>query len=253
MTAEFSNVYNDRTRADAYAKLEYPGTYYLAFRDLPEIIGKPSQGSRALDFGCGAGRSTRFIRGLGFDPVVGVDISSAMIDRARELDPHGEYRLVPDGDLNSLELGTFDLIFSAFSFDNIPNEASKVSLFQSFKELLTDKGRIVNLVSTPEIYLHEWLSFTTRDFPANKTARSGEKVQIVMLDVDDRRPVEDILWTDEAYHDVYRQSGLDVIQVNRPLGKHAEPYPWVSEESIAPWAIYVLEASELDATSSSWS
>ena len=37
---EFTNVYDDAERAEAYAKLEFPGTYYLAYRDLPEIIFK---------------------------------------------------------------------------------------------------------------------------------------------------------------------------------------------------------------------
>ncbi len=45
MNAEFSNVYDDKARADAYAKLEFPGTYYLAYRDLPAIIGEHVQGT----------------------------------------------------------------------------------------------------------------------------------------------------------------------------------------------------------------
>jgi hypothetical protein len=32
---DFRNVYEDSKRADAYAKMEFPGTYYLAYRDLP--------------------------------------------------------------------------------------------------------------------------------------------------------------------------------------------------------------------------
>ncbi len=35
MPAEFSNVYDDQARAQAYAELEFPGTYFLAYRDLP--------------------------------------------------------------------------------------------------------------------------------------------------------------------------------------------------------------------------
>ena len=38
MNDEFSNVYDDRARADSYDKLEFPGTYYLAYRDLPAIF-----------------------------------------------------------------------------------------------------------------------------------------------------------------------------------------------------------------------
>lgn len=79
MTSGFHNVYDDEERAGAYAELGFPGTYYLAFRDLPSIFAEHVTGKRALDFGCGAGRSIRFLRGLGFD-VVGVDISRPMLD-----------------------------------------------------------------------------------------------------------------------------------------------------------------------------
>jgi len=53
MSAEFSNVYDDQARADSYARLEFPGTYYLAYRDLPAILGEHAQGTKALDFGPG--------------------------------------------------------------------------------------------------------------------------------------------------------------------------------------------------------
>jgi len=239
MNPEFSNVYEDKARADAYAKLEFPGTYYLAYRDLPAIIDDHVQGKQALDFGCGTGRSTRFLRKLGF-VAVGVDIAENMLARAREYDPQGEYRLVPDGDLGGLAPATYDLVLSVFTFDNIPTMAKKVALFESLKRLLRRGGRIVSLVSAPEIYVNEWASFSTQDYPENRTAASGDKVKIVMLDVEDRRPVEDIIWTDEDYHEVYRRAGLVPIETYRPLAKQTEPYSWVSETTIAPWVIYVL-------------
>jgi SAM-dependent methyltransferase len=151
---------------------------------------------------------------------------------------------VPDGDLSELAPGTFDLVLSAFTFDNIPTVERKVTLFQSLKRLLKDRGRIVSLVSSPEIYVNEWASFSTRDFPDNGTAASGDKVRIVMLDVEDKRPVEDILWTDEGYHEVYQRAGLVPIKTYRPLANETEPYSWVSETEIAPWAIYVLGRGE---------
>ena len=239
MNAEFSNVYDDDTRADAYSRLEFPSTYYLAFRDLPAIIHEHVQGTKALDFGCGAGRSTRFLRRLGFD-AVGVDVSVPMLSRAREQDPHGEYRHVPDGDLASLAPDTFDLILAAFTFDNVPSMEKKVALFTSLGRLLTASGCIVSLVSSPDIYVNEWASFSTKDFPENRTAKSGDRVRIVMLDVEDRRPVEDVLCTDESYREVFRRSRLTPVLAHRPLGDASEPYPWVSETRVSPWAIYVL-------------
>lgn len=239
----FRNVYDDDARAAAYDTLEFPGTYWLAFRDLPEILSRHAPGRRALDFGCGTGRSTRFLRRLGFEPV-GVDVAPGMLERARTRDPDGDYRLVPDGSLPGLEPGTFDLVLATFTFDNIPGADRKTRLLRSLGDLLADGGRFVNLVSAPEIYLHEWASFSTRDFPENRAARSGDTVRIVMLDVPDRRPVEDVLFGEDEYRAAYRRAGLEVLDLHHPLGASDEPFDWVSETEVSPWSIYVLGRSE---------
>ncbi|MBU1937269.1 class I SAM-dependent methyltransferase [bacterium] len=236
---QLDNVYEDAQRAEAYAKLEFPGTYHLAYRDLPEIISEHVTGKRALDYGCGTGRSTRFLRKLGFD-VVGVDIAENMIRKARELDPAGDYRLVKDESLSELKEKTYDLVLAAFTFDNVPTMERKIRLFCDLGSLVGSDGIIVNLVSSPEIYMHEWVSFTTKDFPENRHAKNGDRVQIVMNDVEDRRPVEDIIWTDEAYRTVYERADLELLKTFKPLAKNNEPYPWVNETRIAPWVIYVL-------------
>jgi len=234
---DFVNCYVDLKRADAYATLEFANTYYLAYRDLPAILAEHVNGNRALDFGCGTGRSTRFLRNLGFH-VTGMDESENMVRIARATDSSGDYRLVPD-DIDETELGTFDLILSAFTFDNIPGPLKK-RIFRDLRKLLAPNGTIVNLVSSPEIYTHEWASFTTKDFPENALARSGDTVRIIVTDHKDRRPVEDILWTDESYMAVYREANLQTMQVLRPLAKEDEPYSWVNETAIPPWVIYVL-------------
>jgi SAM-dependent methyltransferase len=237
---DFTNSYEDDRYANAYAKLEFPGTYYLAFRDLPEIFAAHVAGPRALDFGCGTGRSTRFLRKLGFD-AIGIDIAEPMIRRALTIDPEGDYRLVADGDLGAVADGGFDLVFSAFPFDNIPTATKKTSLFRELAGVLNSAGKIVNLVSSPEIYRHEWLSFSTKDFPENGQARCGDEVRIVNLALEDRRPAIDILWTDEGYRKVFQEAGLRVVDARRPLGRAVEPFHWITETSIAPWVIYVLD------------
>lgn len=237
---ELPNVYSDQRRAEAYSKLEFPGTYYLAYRDLPEIIGKPVTGTRAVDFGCGAGRSTRFLKRLGFE-VIGVDISAEMIARAKEIDPEGDYRLTATDALAQLGKGQFDLILSCFTFDNVGQRDDKVAIFTQLGRLLAPSGRIVNLVSSPEIYWHEWTSFSTKDFPENRQAKCGDVVRVVMLDVEDRRPVEDVLFPEADYRKVYAEAGLEMVEVSRPLGRADEPYQWVNETTIPPWTIYVLK------------
>ncbi|MFO7652752.1 MAG: methyltransferase domain-containing protein [Candidatus Krumholzibacteriia bacterium] len=241
---EFRNAYEDSRRAAAYDELDLGRTYLLAFRDLPQLFRKHVTGLRALDFGCGTGRSTRFLQSLGFD-TVGVDISLEMVTVARERDPEGDYRVLAGGGLTALPAGGFDLVQSAFTFDNIPGHDRKVQLFAGLRRLLAPGGRLVNIVSTPEIYTHEWATFSTREYPENLTAGPGDVVRIVTTDYSDARPVEDILWPDASYQSVYRQAGLEQVQVERPLATGEEGIDWRSETSVAPWAIYVLR-SRLD-------
>ena len=239
----FTNCYQDSTRANAYASLEFANTYYLAYRDLPKIISDHVSSITALDFGCGTGRSTRFLQRLGLR-VTGVDISEDMLRIARSADPTGDYRLVAGDDLGHFTAGSFDLVLCAFSFDNIP-AAKKPSLFNRLAKLLRSTGILINLVSSPAIYLHEWASFSTRDFPENASAQSGDAVHIIVTDHQDRRPVEDILCSDASYRELYRKASLEIIQRLEPLAKGHEPYAWVNETTIAPWIIYVVKRSEL--------
>jgi ubiquinone/menaquinone biosynthesis C-methylase UbiE len=236
----FFNLYEDSSYADSYSKLEFPGTYYLAYRDLPEIIFKHVKGRRAIDFGCGSGRSTRFLKKLGFE-AIGIDISEDMIKKACELDPFEKYYLIEDGNFKQFEPNSYDLALSAFTFDNVPTIEKKIELFSGIKKLIKSEGRIVNLVSSPEIYKNEWASFSTKDFPENKLAKSGDKVKIIVTDLDYKIPMEDIICTDKTYRKVFKQSGLKIVKTYRPLAKESEPYKWINETSIPPWVIYVIK------------
>lgn len=239
----FANVYEDEKRARAYATLQFPGTYYLGFRDLPVLIHRYKHGSRALDFGCGAGRSTRFLKNLGLE-TIGVDISQAMLDQARALDPSGQYQLVGDNIGGDFAPCSFDIILAAFTFDNIPTDREKTESLIGLRTLLVRDGCLFLVVSAPAIYVNEWVSFSTRDFPENRDARDGDRVRIVMLDVPDRRPVEDVLCTDSHYRRLFQEGGLKVLETQNPLADGTEGTKWVSETTTAAWTIYVLKKDE---------
>lgn len=239
---QFTNCYEDELRAEAYASLEFANTYHLAYRDLPAIFERHAAGRKALDFGCGAGRSSRFMRGCGFD-VTGIDVSPQMVAKAKEIDPSGDYRLVAGDEFAAAHADEFDLVLSAFTFDNVATLERKVTLFRSLALVMKPGGVLVNVVSNPDIYLHEWASFSSKDFPENRSARDGDMVRIITRDHGDLRPVEDIVWSDEAYRDVFSRAGLEPVAVHRPLATGEEPYEWISETRIAPWVIYVLRRS----------
>jgi ubiquinone/menaquinone biosynthesis C-methylase UbiE len=237
----FTNAYEDERMAEAYSKLEFPATYYLAYRDLPRLFAEHARGRRALDFGCGAGRSSRFLAKCGFE-VTGIDIAESMLRQAREIDPAGDYRLVPEGDFSALSGVAFDAVLAAFTFDNVPTREKKLSMLSDLARLLSAEGRMFVLVSSPEIYVHEWASFSTKDFPENRQAGDGDVVRIINTAIEDRRPVEDVVFSDRAYREVFAAAGLAVVETHHPLARADEPFQWVNETRISPWTIYVLSA-----------
>jgi ubiquinone/menaquinone biosynthesis C-methylase UbiE len=236
----FENSWGNEVRSGSYAKLEFPNTYHLAYRDLPEIIANHVQGSKALDFGCGTGRSARFLKRLNFE-VTAVDISPDMLGYAKELDPTGEYLLVSNGSYSHLGVGNFDLILSIFTFDNIQGWENRILILKALTNLLTPSGRMICLDANPELYTHEWASFSTLEFPENRYAKNGDIVRIVMKDVEDTSPVEDILWTESAYHQLFDLAGLTIEATYKPLGVESDPCKWLMESSIAPWFIFVMK------------
>jgi ubiquinone/menaquinone biosynthesis C-methylase UbiE len=244
--SQFHNTYDDANYAESYARLEWEGTYQLVRRDLPGILREHVTGRRALDFGCGTGRSTRLLRACGFE-VVGIDIATSMIERAKALDPEGDYRLIHNGDLARLPSEAFDLVLAAFPFDNTPM-ADKPRLLGTLRDRLDTTGRIVNVVSSPEIYVHEWASFSTRRFPENRRALDGDVVRIVTTAFPHGQPCEDVLCTDRKYRQLYADAGLEVIADYRPIARGDEEVPWVSETRVAPWVIWVLGTTIRGAT-----
>ena len=238
---DFRNIYDQASYAASYAALDWSGTYFLVRRDLPGILERHVSGRRALDFGCGTGRSSRFLSACGFD-VVGVDIAEPMVERARRADPQGRYLFLRDGDLDHLDCH-FDLVLAAFPFDNIPNPR-KPALLHSIARRLAPAGRFLNVVSSPEIYTHEWTSFSTREYPENAQARDGDVVRIVTREFEDAQPAEDILCGPESYRRLYERCGLDIEATYRPLGEKDDGPVWVSEMEVAPWTIYVLKHAD---------
>jgi SAM-dependent methyltransferase len=234
----FRNAYEDAERAAAYARLAFPATYHLAYRDLPGLLRRHVTGTRALDFGCGAGRSTRFLREHGY-AVTGVDISADMIAHARALDPVGSYVLIREDDLCEFDRAAYDLVTAIYPFDNIPGEQRRLRLMRALRALLAPTGTLLLLASAPELYVHEWASFTTRAYPENRTARSGERVRIVIRESGDNRPIDDLIWFDSDYRRLFEGAGLRVVDSHRPLGRADEGYAWVSETTMSPWAAYV--------------
>ncbi|MGH7465559.1 MAG: class I SAM-dependent methyltransferase [Longimicrobiales bacterium] len=96
---------------------------------------------RALDFGCAVGRLSQALAAH-FEEVVGIDIATAMVERAREYNAHGDrvvYLANPAPDLALLDDGSFDFVYSNKVLQHIPPE-SQLGYVREFVRVLRPRG-----------------------------------------------------------------------------------------------------------------
>jgi len=220
--------------ADEYGRAEFTGTMYLAFRDVPWLISQHAPCGRALDYGCGAGRSSRLLKRLGFE-VSGVDISDAMLETARELDPAGDYRKIEPARLPFPD-ATFDLAFSSLVFFEIPTVAGMTEAAAEIRRVLKPGGAFILLIGAEELYAHEWLTVKV-DYPENRGCKSGDAVRVFLTEVG--LELTDYYWTDADYRKVFADAGLTVVRLHQPMGSEADGYPWINEHKVPSFSIYV--------------
>jgi SAM-dependent methyltransferase len=99
---------------------------------------------RALDFGCGPGRLTQALAGQ-FERADGVDISSAMIARARTFNRLGDrchYHLNETDRLAAFDDATFDFVYSMITLQHMEPQYSR-RYIQEFFRVLRPGGVVV--------------------------------------------------------------------------------------------------------------
>ena len=112
-------------------------------------------GKRVLDLGCGEGRYARKMSAAGA-LVTGVDPVPEFIERARQLDPAGDYRVCRAEDL-PLEANSFDVVLSYLTLMDVEDY---VSAGQEMVRVLAPGGRILlvlisNLTSCSEGWIKD--------------------------------------------------------------------------------------------------
>lgn len=226
--------------AKTYDKLKIADTYYLAFRDIRSVVRKRVKGVQTLDYGCGTGRSTRFLKELGLT-AIGADISDSMVQQARINDPDGEYHTIESGELPFLGNESLDLVFNGFVFDSVASKTAMMKICRETRRALKQSGVMIVITSTPELYTVDTASFKC-DFPENHAAKSGDKVKCVVRG-NPEIEVWDYQWTREDYKEVFEATGLKVVEAIEAKADGSEPFEWVSEKRVAPWTVYVLKKS----------
>ena len=225
--------------ATNYAELGITNSYYLAFKDIPYLLEKyATKNMKFLDYGCGTGRSLRFIRSLGYSNIVGVDISEDMLKQAKIYDPNGTYSLVVDSKI-PYEDNTFDIIFMSYVFLEVGEYNEIVKILKEFKRVLKENGHIIFITSIVKNIKDEWLSFSY-DFPENEKDLSVCQ-NLKLLIKDNNIILHDYNWLPKDYENAIKEADLKLIEVHIPMGNDNDPYNWLSEKKIPYNYIYILK------------
>lgn len=122
---------------------------------LPDVAGK-----RVLDAGCGDGTYSGWLADRGAD-VVGIDVSRAMIDVARDRYGDGvEFRRADIADaLEDVDDGRFDLVLCQHVLSHLP---SLEEPYAEFARVLESGGTLVVSTHNP---VHDFLVVRDREYP----------------------------------------------------------------------------------------
>ena len=128
-----------------------PWRTYLEQPSALALLGDLN-GLSVLDLGCGEGHYTRLLKQLGASQVLGVDLSSDMIELARQQErshPLGiDYRVC---DAAALTLQTkADLVFAGYLFNHARDRDELRAQFSTVSGLLRPGGRLVALNNNPD-------------------------------------------------------------------------------------------------------
>ncbi|MCB1498909.1 MAG: class I SAM-dependent methyltransferase [Bauldia sp.] len=139
--ASETSLYWDSPEAVKAYTLEpffYPGEKYAFNLHYPNGL----HSLKILDIGCGSGRSTRMLHGMGAD-LVGVDISRHLIEVARALAPTIEYHVA---DAQSLPFpdSVFDAVLFSFNgLDYVYPKANRDRAVTEVRRVLKSGGRFI--------------------------------------------------------------------------------------------------------------
>lgn len=219
-----------------YAQFKISGTAYLAFKNIPSLISRFASGEKTLDYGCGTGRSSRFLKQCGLD-VDGVDTSSDMIKQAQALDNSIPYELIQSGQL-SRKPCSYDLVCSSLVLFKVSSMQELTIIFNEIYRVLKENGIFILTTASEHMYQNQWLSLDA-NYKQNKHLKSGSIAKITLKDI--KLTVLDYYWTHHDYLEVAKTASFQYLLKDEPLADGSEGYEWKDELYKSPYATYIFK------------
>lgn len=236
----------DTKEANKYSKISLAGegTLFLAFRDFGELIhshlpNRSFDEIKAIDYGCGDGRSTRYLKHLGVKQVDGFDISHEMLAEAKFFDPDGHYEKIQSGSVPIAD-ATYDLALLSFVTVAIESKSELLHIFQELSRILQKNGMVMSLALSEAFWnpVHHWVTYK-QDYAENYDPISGQKSRLTIASIN--LELTDTYWLESDVIDCAQQAGLSYVKKHHSLGKPEDGISWQDETFCAPYTILIFK------------
>lgn len=181
---------------------EYVSEFFNDLTDAPwidRLLGSLPARSCILDVGCGPGNFSAYIASRGHR-VTGIDISTAMIERARMLVPTGDFRVMNMSRLR-FSANSFDGLLVAYSFLHVPKRHAK-NVLHEFCRVLKPRGVLALMVKEGTGH---------HNLPSPLVAGRYCFVE---------------LWREETLSQLLKETGFDLILKDSALPKSLKELPY---------------------------
>jgi SAM-dependent methyltransferase len=162
---------------------------------LDRFVESIGSSGRVCDLGCGPGHVTTYLHRRGVD-VFGIDLSSGMVDQARQLCPDIQFKT---GNMLSLELETESMagIVAFYSIIHVPR-AEVVTALCEIRRALKPGGRLLLAfhIGDEIMHLDEWWGQSVSiDFVFFQSDEMRDYLELAGLEIEEiveREPYKDV-------------------------------------------------------------
>ncbi|PWU20609.1 MAG: hypothetical protein C5B49_04030 [Bdellovibrio sp.] len=176
-----------------------------AFHYLGDI-----KGLRVLDLACGEGFFTRLLKAGGAVEVVGVDVSSEMIELAlRKTGDAKNIKYVVNDVRQLKDYGQFDVVFAGFLLHYASSVEELDQMIRNIAISLKSGGRFITFNENPDHTLHQGIQYGVETLALEPVA-NGSRVKLIHYSKEGRRLFEFTRYHYERkiYEEIFTKHGL---------------------------------------------
>lgn len=242
---------SERTKKEAAISPEYYATMGLslntrqgiAYASVEKCLAKYCGDVKfALDFGCGAGRSTRFLRRFGIADVLGVDTSEKMLAQASKVELAGtRYQIVDEYSL-PFDDNAFDLGFSGIVFPEFSSDEAVVKSIKELARVTKHSGTVIILTCDMAAYVTSADGFECL-LGADRIQRLTDGDPIPTRVVSTGEIFNDYYWSDDFFRASFKTAGLQTIEFIRPVASAEQREACRNLSDKSCYVIYVCKKS----------